>query len=131
RRSYHWREETAFDRDGDTDIGCAMPQDAALGPGDIGGGNALQCQSHGLDDEVIDRKLPQGLLVGAAWGALIEPCADIEKLTKIASERQIEMRHRLLRLDEPFGDDAAHAAQGLDVIASSPIEAGDRIVRRR
>ena len=34
---------------------------------------------------------------------------NIEKLTKIASDRQIEMRHRLLRLDEPFGDDAAHA----------------------
>ena len=53
----HRRDQAAFDRDRDADVGMREAQDAVLGPHRVRGRHALQGQRQRLDDEVVDREL--------------------------------------------------------------------------
>ena len=107
----HRRDQPAFERDRNADIGIAEAQDTVAGPDRIGGGNALQRRRPGLDDEIIERKLECRLarLVFRRGG--IRLFAHRDQPAGIEIGREIEMRNCLLGLDQPRRDGAAHRVE--------------------
>ena len=64
----HRRDQAAFDRDRDADIGMLEAQDAVVGPHRVRRRHALQRERQRLDDEVVDRELV-GRLPSSFFGA--------------------------------------------------------------
>ena len=100
--------QPARDRHRDADVGVLVLEDAALGPGHIGVRHAHECERHRLDDEIVDREFPGWLAVLAFARDRVDVLAGGHQLVDGARDRQIEMRDRLLRLDQTAGDDLAH-----------------------
>ena len=106
------REQAAFDGDRHAHIRMLHLQDAILGPDRVRGRHALERDGQRLDDEVVDRELVGGLAVLVLAGGRVDLLAQGHERIELAIERQVEMRHRLLRLDEALGDGLAHAVEG-------------------
>ena len=86
-------------------------QDAVLGPHRVRRRHPLQRERQRLDDEVVDRKPEERLAVGSLAGRGIASSRSLQRASMCDIERQIEMRHGLLRLGQPPRDGAAHVVE--------------------
>ncbi len=129
--THHRRDQPARDRDRDPDVGAVMLEHAALGPGHVGVGNALQRERQRLDDEVVDRELVGRFAVLVLGRGGVDLLARGKELADVAVEREIEVRDGELGLDQPPRDHLADVVVWHDLVAAGLEQRPDLVVGRR
>ena len=104
----HGRDEATRDRNRDADIRVLVLEHSALSPGHIRVGHTLQRHGQRLDDEVIDRNLVGRLAVFVFRSGGVDLLAQRQKRIELAVDCEIEMRDRLLGLDQTTRNRLAH-----------------------
>ena len=108
---------------------CLQSQDAVAGPHGVGGGHALQGRRPGLDDEVVEGELEGRRAVPAPGCRGIGVLAHLEERVDADVGRQIEVRDRLLGLDQPRGNGRAHVVERHLLVGARLVERLDPIGR--
>ena len=100
-----------------------------LRPRDIGIRHFDEGHGQRLDDEIIDRDLPEGLALLVLRRLQIEAFTQAQKIFNGAINAHIEMRNCLLGFREAARNDLAHAIVGHEIVTAGFVEFENNIIR--